>query len=368
MKRRTFLLVPAALALGSRASAGAQDYAQVVSGYVPAFPRDYGAHPGYRTEWWYVTGWLQSEAGSALGFQVTFFRSRPTLDDANPSRFAPSQLLFADVALSDPQVGRLQHGQRAARSGFGLAEASEADTDVHIGDWSLQRDASGDYRVSVATPDFTFEFTMHPAQPVLLNGLAGYSQKGPLANEASYYYSEPGLQVSGNLLRPGRHDGRAEPVRGQAWLDHEWSSAPLHHDAAGWDWIGIDLDDGGAVMAFWIRDNAGRRIWGGGTLRDAAGNRRALSPADVSFVPLRWWRSPHTDTRYPVAMRVDAGDMRLLLTPLMDDQEIDSRASTGTVYWEGAVTAFEAGNETRAGKKLGRGYLELTGYFLPLDL
>lgn len=364
MHRRTFLLVPAALALGARASAGTPDYPPVVNGHVPAFPRDYGAHPGYRTEWWYATGWLQTDASPALGFQVTFFRSRPAVDDANPSRFAPSQLLFANVALSDPQVGGLQHDQRAARRGFGLAEASEADTDVRIGDWSLRRDADGDYRVSVATPDFTFAFTMHPTQPVLLNGISGYSRKGPLASEASYYYSEPWLQVSGTLLRHGKHNGRAEPVHGRAWLDHEWSSGLLDDNAVGWDWIGIDLDDGGAVMAFQIRDKAGRRFWAGGTLRDADGNTRALSPENVRFAPLRWWRSPHTEARYPVAMRVDAGDVRLLLTPLMDDQELDSRASTGAVYWEGAVTAFEA----RTGKKLGRGYLELTGYFRRLDL
>ncbi|RQS68657.1 carotenoid 1,2-hydratase [Burkholderia sp. Bp8963] len=377
MNRRTFLLAPAALALGSGASAGTPDYPQVVNGRAFAFPRDYGAHPRYRTEWWYATGWLQTASSHALGFQVTFFRSRPSLDDANPSRFAPSQLLFAHVALSDPRVGRLQHDQRAARTGFGLADASETDTDAHLGDWSFRRDANGHYRVSIATPDFTFAFTMRPSQPVLLNGSSGYSRKGPLAGEASYYYSEPWLHVTGTLLlRDGRY-GQTETVRGRAWLDHEWSSAPLDDNAVGWDWIGIDLDDGGAVMAFVIRDNAGRKLWAGGTLRDRDGNTRALSPERVRFTPLRWWRSPHTDARYPVAMRVDAGDMRLLLTPLMDDQELDSRASTGAVYWEGAVTAFEAprrepetsnGNEARAGRKLGLGYLELTGYLRRLDL
>ncbi|MGU7782741.1 lipocalin-like domain-containing protein [Burkholderia sp. PU8-34] len=385
MNRRTFLLVPAALALGSRASAGTPDYPQVVNGHALEFPRDYGAHSRYRTEWWYATGWLQTDTSPALGFQVTFFRSRPALDDANPSRFAPSQLLFANVALSDTQVGRLQHAQRAARSGFGLAEASEADTDVHVGDWSFRRDANGHYGARVAAPDFTFALTMRPAHPVLLNGISGYSRKGPLANEASYYYSEPWLHVSGTLFRRDKANGRAEPVRGHAWLDHEWSSALLDDNAVGWDWIGIDLDDGGAVMAFVIRDKAGRKFWAGGTLRDANGNTRALSPENVRFTPLRWWRSPHTETRYPVAMRVDAGEVRLLLTPLMDDQELDSRASTGAVYWEGAVTAFEApnrvhargaasaiegtsGTDARAGKKLGRGYLELTGYFRRLDL
>lgn len=387
-------MLPSALVFGPGAWAGTPMYPPVSSGQRLAFPRDYGAHSRYRTEWWYVTGWLQGDAGAALGFQVTFFRSRPALDDANPSRFAPVQLLFADVALSDPGAGRLRHDQRAARSGFGLADASEVDTDVHIGDWLLQRDAighDGHYRISVATPDFTFAFTMQPAQPVLLNGAAGYSRKGPLASEASYYYSEPGLRVDGTLTRNGKTDRAPEHVRGVAWLDHEWSSALLDDAAVGWDWIGINLDDGGAVMAFQIRDKAGRKFWAGGTLRGVDGNTRALSPDSISFTPLRWWDSPHTGTRYPVAMRVDAGDAHMVLVPLMDDQELDSRASTGAVYWEGAVTAWQpasgvntadaansagatgasaaqAGTLESDARRLGRGYLELTGYFRRVDL
>ena len=377
MKRRPFLLLPPALLFGRAAWARAPDYPPVRSGEQLAFPRDYGAHSRYRTEWWYATGWLQTDTGASLGFQVTFFRSRPALDDANPSRFAPAQLLFANVALSDPGVGRLQHDQRAARSGFGLADASEADTNVHIGEWSLRRETDGRYLVRVAAADFTFLFTMQPTHPALVNGASGYSRKGPLPDEASYYYSEPWLHVDGTLTRRrqpgGIPDHDPEHVNGTAWLDHEWSSAALAEGAVGWDWIGINLDDGGAVMAFQIRDKAGHKFWAGGTLRNADGNTRALAPDSVSFTPLRWWRSPHTGARYPVAMRVDAGDAHLVLAPLMDDQELDSRASTGAVYWEGAVVAFKVSdvntaNATDAATRLGRGYLELTGYFQRLDL
>nr|WP_223258564.1 lipocalin-like domain-containing protein [Trinickia symbiotica] len=360
----------------------------MVNGQPLVFPRDYGAHSSYRNEWWYVTGWLQPDANPAadatpsaaanasLGFEATFFRSRPALDDANPSRFAPNQLLFANVALSDPRAGSLQHDQRAARRGFGLADASGTDTAVHIDDWSLERNADGRYRLNVATSGFAFAFTLEPTQPVLLNGAGGYSRKGPLASEASYYYSEPWLRVDGMLKRSRHSPGNGEHIRGRAWLDHEWSSAPLADVAVGWDWIGIDLDDGGALMAFQIRDKAGRKFWAGGTLRAADGSTHALSPDSVSFTPLRRWRSPHTGADYPVAMRVDAQDLHLMLVPLMDDQEFDSRASTGAVYWEGAVTAFQGGAEadnsvlasTSAAKPIGRGYLELTGYVQRVEL
>jgi predicted secreted hydrolase len=389
MKRRTFLALPRAIAAllplaplapllplmrPLQALAKTPDYPPVTPGRTLVFPRDFGAHPPFRTEWWYATGWLFTADGAALGFQVTFFRSRPALDDANPSRFAPHQLLFANVALSDPQAGKLQHDQRSARTGFGLAQASETNTSVQIGAWSLMRDArDGRYQVEIGAADFSMAFAMQPTQPVLLNGAQGYSRKGPLASEASYYYSEPALRVTGTLTRNRASGGRPEPVHGTAWLDHEWSSALLADNAVGWDWIGINFDDGGALMAFQIRDKAGRKFWAGGTLRRADGSTDEFAPGDVVFTPLRWWRSPHTDARYPVAMRVDAGDLHLTLTPLFDDQEVDSRASTGAVYWEGAVTVTQAQPDKAAGadpvaKPLGHGYLELTGYVARLEL
>jgi predicted secreted hydrolase len=156
--------------------------------------------------------------------------------------------------------------------------------------------------------------------------------------------------------------GRAATVRGTAWLDHEWSSEYLAPEARGWDWVGLNFDDGSALMAFRIRDSAGAAYWAGGALQDPGGTIRNFLPAQVRFVPLRRWRSPRTGIDYPVAFNVVAGDVDVTLEPLLDDQELDSRASVGTVYWEGAVRAFAGGRE------IGRGYLELTGYGSALKL
>ncbi|MDE2348646.1 MAG: carotenoid 1,2-hydratase, partial [Gammaproteobacteria bacterium] len=166
------------------------------------------------------------------------------------------------------------------------------------------------------------------------------------------YYSLPQLRVSGRVLRAGR----STPVTGTAWLDHEWSSSYLDQAAVGWDWIGINLRDGGALMAFRIRAADGSSRWAGGTIRTADGRTRTLQPGDVRFRPLRDWLSPRTAVRYPVAWRVHAGNRVITLEPLIDDQENDSRATSGALYWEGAVRAFENGRLT------GHGYLELTGY------
>ena len=341
----------ATLVLVAAATVAASGYPDVTPGARVALPADAGAHPEFRTEWWYVTGWLATADGAPLGFQVTFFRTRPTPDTANPSAFAARQVLIAHAAVSDPKRGRLWHDQRILRAGFGLAEAATGRLDVHVRDWALV-DRGGVIEATLQAEDFGFTLALAPGGPALLNGTGGYSQKGPAPESASLYYSVPQLAVTGTLERGGRR----EPVTGRAWLDHEWSSAYLDAEATGWDWIGINLDDGGALMAFRMRDAAGRTRWAGGTLRAADGRVLILAPGDVRFEPGRRWRSPRTAIEYPVEWRITAGSREFEVTPLMDDQESDSRATTGAVYWEGAVSVRVAG------RSAGRGYLELTGY------
>ncbi len=339
------------LALVTALTLAAADYPDVLPGAEVHLPADAGAHPLFRTEWWYVTGWLATGSGEPLGFQVTFFRTRPDGDAANPSAFAARQVLIAHAAVSDPKRQRLWHDQRILRAGFGLAAAATARTDVHLKDWSLAEQGEV-FTTEVRAEGFGFALTLRPSVPPLRNGAGGYSQKGPAAASASLYYSLPQLAVTGTLER----GGHAEKVTGSAWLDHEWSSAYLDAAAVGWDWVGLNLEGGAALMAFRIRDAEGTPRWAGGTLRAADGAVRILWPAELRFTPGRRWRSPRTQVEYPVEWQLQAGDLMLELKPLMDDQESDSRLTTGAVYWEGAVEARSAG------QRLGRGYLELTGY------
>ena len=358
----TWLCVAAALAMTGAAPDPAAPseppaYPVVHPGVRLSFPADHGAHPAFRTEWWYVTGWLHAAPGRDLGFQVTFFRTRPAVDQRNPSAFAPRQVLFAHAALSDPAVGHLLHDQRVARAGFGLAVASTADTDIVLDDWSLRRGGDGRYRTHVAGPGFALDLTLSPTQPVLPQGAGGYSRKGPRPGQASVYYSLPHLAVAGVVDRGGRRI----TVSGEAWLDREWSSTLMDPAAVGWDWVGLNLDDGAALMAFQMRDAAGRALWAGGSLRGRDGAVTQLEPGDVLFTTQRRWRSPRTGAVYPVArtltLRLPGGTRQWRIAPLFDDQELDSRPAGGPVYWEGAVTT-----------QGGRGYLELTGYFSRLKL
>jgi predicted secreted hydrolase len=332
-------------------------YATVERHYEIGFPADEGSHPQFRTEWWYATGWLDRTSGEPLGFQVTFFRSRPLADNANPSAFAPHQIILAHAAVADARNAQLIHEQKSARAGFGLAGAKEGVMDVWAGDWFFRR-GENSYTARIQAAQFAFDLRLKPTQPPLLQGEQGFSRKGNKLESASHYYSLPQLAVSGNVVLAGK----TEAVSGTAWLDHEWSSSLLEEQAVGWDWIGINLADGGALMAFQIRDVQGAEHWAGGSYRDPEGNVQTFNPDQIRFTPLNTWRSPRTGTSYPVQWRVRAGDLEVTVVPLMMDQELDARNSTGALYWEGAVRAY------REGQLVGKGYLELTGYDKPLRL
>ncbi|RYF75749.1 MAG: carotenoid 1,2-hydratase [Comamonadaceae bacterium] len=321
------------------------------------FPRDFGSHPELRTEWWYITGHAR-EREREFGFQITFFRSRIDETQGMTSAFAARQVVFAHAALTDLDGARLWHAQRIARAGMGVAAASEQDTALRLRDWMLIREG-GSYRARASSDDFALDLVFTPTQPVLPQGVAGLSRKGPEPSQASYYYSEPQLAAGGGI----RLKGRRFEVTGKAWLDHEWSEALLHPEAVGWDWVGMNLDDGAALTVFHLRDATGAALWAGGSIRPAGGLPRSFAANEVSFEALRHWTSPNSRARYPVEWRVRTPAGVFRVRSLLDDQELDSRGSTGAIYWEGLSDLLD-----EQGRRIGRGYLEMTGYASPLRL
>ncbi|MDP3821788.1 MAG: carotenoid 1,2-hydratase [Burkholderiales bacterium] len=343
MRRRSLLVAAPGLAAGLPALA--------LPAMKLSFPRDHGAHPGLRTEWWYITG--HARAGEReFGFQVTFFRSRVDATQGMASRFAAKQLVFAHAAVTDVQGRKLWHDQRIAREGFDVALAAEGDARVRLRDWSLERRADG-WHARLPSGDFTLELVFVPTQPVLLQGRAGLSRKGPQEQQASYYYSMPQLEARGAITLQGRRFD----AQGKAWLDHEWSEELLHPDAVGWDWIGMNLDDGAALTAFRLRKQDGTASWDGGSFRSARGDLFAFGRGDVDFSPQRRWTSPVSRATYPVEWIVRTPADFYTVKAVIDNQELDSRSSTGAIYWEGLSDLFDSN-----GRRVGRGYLEMTGY------
>jgi len=344
MRRRPLLALLPVLALAPHARA------------LPArpivFPADHGAHPELRTEWWYLTGHAQ-DGDRPFGFQVTFFRTRVDATQRMQSAFAAKQLVFAHAAITDVRGGKLWHDQRIAREGFGIAQAATGDAALRLRDWSLVRGGDGTWQAHVPAGGFALDLRFAPTQPELLQGQQGLSRKGPQEAQASYYYSIPQLALTGQLSL----QGRAFRVSGRAWMDHEWSEELMHPEAVGWDWIGMNLFDGGALTAFRLRRQDGSTVWDGGSYRSPAGALHIASPGETQFSARQHWRSPASGASYPVEWVVRTPADFYTVRAVIPDQELDSRASTGAIYWEGLSELIDS-----KGRHVGRGYLEMTGY------
>ncbi|MEY4099632.1 MAG: hypothetical protein RL300_803, partial [Pseudomonadota bacterium] len=300
-------------------------------------------------------------------------RSRVPVTQGMRSRFAAKQLIFAHAAVTDVTAKRLLHDQRVARTSghaqIDLAVASESDMFVQLSDWSLKR-AGKQLQAQAKGADFSLQLALNESQPLLLQGDQGWSRKGPQLSQASFYYSLPQLQVNGRLSL----GGQTLVVQGQAWLDHEWSQSLMHPDAVGWDWIGMNLLDGGALTAFRLRTKEGQALWAGGSIRAAGASKPEIfAETEVSFTPERSWKSPASGASYPVQWSVQIRRTqantrvkvleRYTVKAVIDTQELDSRQSTGAIYWEGLSELLDS-----QGNLVGKGYLEMTGYASPLQL
>ncbi len=363
LPRRSFLGAAMAAGVGVQTDvhAGLQTRLQ--------FPRDAGAHPDYTTEWWYATGYINGDTAEPLfGFQVTFFRSRVAKTQGMQSGLAAKQLIFAHAAITDIQGKKLWHDQRMARASgaepgqnpLDTASASTADTGILLQDWSLLRQTDGHLQARVKGADFSLALRLVATQPVLLQGEQGLSQKGPDPQHTSYYYSLPHLRASGEVVVRGKR--HAVGAGSTAWLDHEWSQQIMPPMAVGWDWIGINLFDGSALTAFRLRDKAGQAVWDGGSFR-MKDQLFTFRRGEVLFKPLRIWKSPLSQASYPVEWVVRTPADFYTVRAVLDNQEMDSRMSTGGIYWEGLCEVWDSNN-----RLVGRGYLEMTGYAAPLRL
>lgn len=375
MKRRTllsgaalglaFAQLPHAVAASANARQHKRQYAQPSKSVPIVLPRDHGPHPNFKTEWWYFTGWFTSkDLNEPLGIQITFFRSAPDVPLENPSRFKPGQLLFAHAAVALPSHGKLKHAQIIRRSGSGgvsweSAKPGEQVLNLQMPGWALNSATGEAWHCKIQTPQLGLQMRMQQTQAPWLQGENGFSRKGPDEVQSSHYITLPHLKSSGTLVL----DGKTIAVDGEFWMDHEWSSTVLAENAQGWDWVGLHGDRGESLMAFQIRNKISNEppVWAHGALRLEDKNPQQFE--SVRFTPLRQWRSTRTGIQYPISQTLDFDNLRLVLDPLMDDQELDARSSTGTLYWEGAVRV-----KTRDGKPWGRGYLEMTGYDRPMKL
>ncbi len=335
-----------------------EGFTQAVEGRELRFPDDFGPHDDYQSEWWYYTGNLQTAAGRHFGYQLTFFRralAPPQDVSARESAWASEQIYFAHFTVTDVERGAFQAFERFSRAAAGLAGAEPTPYHVWLESWSVTEVGPDQYRLMAAEDGLELDLLLTDTKGPVLQGENGYSQKGPAAGSASYYYSLTNLASRGRVTI----QDQSFEVQGKSWMDHEFSTSALSEEQVGWDWFSVQLDDETELMLFQIRQADGTvDPFSSGTLIDREGGLQHLSREDFSIEVLDDWVSPRSGAVYPAGwiVRIPTANLELEISPLLADQELD----VSFVYWEGAVSV--AG--TRSGTPVqGFGYTELTGYF-----
>ncbi|SIQ78097.1 Predicted secreted hydrolase [Shewanella morhuae] len=350
-------------------TSGTQDdqaYTPVVPGYKFEFPRDHLTHNGFRQEWWYLTANLTTEKGEQLGAQWTQFRvalksSKQSIKDTLPkdqSTWATDQLYLAHSALTSSTT-HLAH-EKWSRRHSEFADVTLNPYQIRLDNWRWQSETNALFpaTLTVENPDFSYQLKLNSQAPLQYQGDNGYSLKSRDGQVASYYYSQPFIEISGEISR----NGKVERVTGQGWLDREWSSQFLTKTQQGWDWFALRLNDGSTLMLFQLRDQSpteaatntpisafysARRMFADGTGRNI---NSTDNPNDIQMTPLKWQHTVNGD--YPVSwqVRIPSENINLTITPLNPN----SAMPLSTPYWEGPVLL--------SGSHTGTGYMELTGY------
>lgn len=325
-----------------------------------SFPADHGAHSGFRTEWWYFTGNVFASDQRHYGFELTIFRV--ALRPPSPSRessLAANEIWMAHLAVTDTSGRVFQVAERLSRGADGLASASLIDPQsggplvVAVEDFSASFSGNS-VALTANDADFGIELELTGLERIVAQGNNGLDPKGPEPGNASYYFSAPRLNVSGEI----QSAGTSAAVSGSAWMDREWSTSALSPDIEGWDWFALQLDDGRDLMFYRLRAVDGSTSeFSGGSITSAAGSVQRLAADSVDLRAARFWTSDSSGVSYPVgwSMTIPSADLDLKIEPRLDDQEID----VSVRYWEGAVTVS---GSTADSAVTGVGYLELAGY------
>ncbi len=364
-----FVLIAPAVASAFSSSEG--------EGFIPVngpcrleFPSAHGPHPGYRTEWWYYTGNLKTAGGERFGFQLTFFRRQIVPADKEStwpsphSEWRTTDVFLAHAALTDVSGKKFHHAEQMSRAALGIAGAHSQgdDTTVFVRNWS-SRIAPSMHILQADMKDFAFNLKLLPLKPAVLHGESGYSLKGLNPGSASCYYSCTRLEAAGTVQLAGKN----LPVTGSAWMDHEFSSAPLEPGLAGWDWFGLQFSDNSELMVYMMREKDGSfSATSSGIFVDSSGNAVHLRAEDIEAVPAAYWLSPASGARYPVTwnLRILPLGLDLSISPRLVDQEMQTPGTAAVTYWEGSVEVTGTSGKTPVD---GEGYLELTGYDKPMD-
>ena len=335
----------------------ARSFAQVDRPREFLFPADHGPHTEYRTEWWYFTGNVNAGEERRFGYQLTFFRFRPRADEqTGTSRWRTDHFYMAHFALTDIDNEKIHTFERFSRAAAGLAGATTGNLHVWLDDWSAAAASRETFPLRIRAREglVALDLNLEQGKAVVLHGEDGVSVKNEEPGNASYYYSYTRMPTEGHITV----GDKTYMVRGNSWMDREWSSSALGEEQLGWDWFALQLSNDHEVMYYRFRRTDGavdRFSYGAVVLPD--GRVDMLGFDEVELDILDTWHSPASGVIYPSAwrLRVPEHGLDLNIRPALADQELDLSFR----YWEGAVEFEGKSGESDVN---GRGYVELTGY------
>jgi len=336
-----------------------QTWQQAIGPHTWVFPRDHGAHPAFKTEWWYFTGNLVDSLERKFGYQLTIFRQGVQFTPAQAnSKWAVRDFYFGHLAISDISANRFHMAERVTRGALGEATASSDRMDVVMGPWSIEQGRDERIQLSAREDDVAVVLSARPMKPLILEGVKGLSRKGAGEGQASYYYSYPRLETTGTI----RISDKTYAVTGESWFDHEFSTSMLGKDQVGWDWFCLQLDNHEEIMLYAMRTKSGAMDpVSEGTWVKVDGSTTRLEPGSFTIEKLGTWKSTNSDATYPAGWHIIIPGHKtdLTVTPAMSDQELHLSKMGTLDYWEGSCTIQGKVGTTAV---TGVGYTELTGY------
>ena len=326
-------------------------YKPVLPGRIFTFPRDHYPHKDFKIEWWYLTANLTGENGGRYGVHWTLFRQAMNAN-SDPGGWQSNQTWMAHTAISTPQG--FSFSERFARGGIGQAGVSDQTAkpgfEAWMDEWLWHSAKSSPFpaTLSANTDKARFQLSLSADNNWILQGEGGFSLKSE-KGQASYYYSQPFIDVQGLLWL----EDSPIKVSGKGWLDREWSSQPLASDQAGWDWISLHLDNGSALMVYRLRHDSGAHHLSGCWI-NKEGEKLVLQSKEISLTPLEKTTIELSEGLKTLPLMWEISIPSLEIQLIAKAIRPNSWLDTTFPYWEGPVEV--------QGSQQGSGYLELTGY------
>ncbi|NVN80356.1 lipocalin-like domain-containing protein [Vibrio sp. Scap16] len=329
-------------------------FTPVVKGVDINFPADHQAHPSFRHEWWYLTANLTDENGNELGVQWTQFRFAAAPEDnaeqtkqLKQTAWQSQQIYMAHSAITTKD--KHYADEKWSRDQAELAGVSASPFRVYLDDWQWNSSTNDLFpaTLNANSEQFGYSLTLTSDAPYQKQGEQGYSTKSSDGKVASYYYSQPFIDVSGNVTI----DGVTHKVSGKGWIDREWSSQFLLDSQQGWDWFALRLNDETSLVVFQLRNSTtGEASYASARLMQQDGSGIAISQQDITLTAVKQTVIDGRD--YPTEWQVLIPSQQIELT--VSALNPKAKMPLSVPYWEGPITI--------EGTHYGTGYMELTGY------